>query len=167
MNGNAQQDRDGSAEDGAGAGGAPAYGAGAAPAEGADAGGPAVEGVAPAAVVPEPVVPPAVPWRAVVVFVVLAFGLAWDACSPLWISGAGLQVPRFSLWTILMLYPPTVAALVAVFLVHRPRSVPRHTAWTVHQEHGHQGCHRRGVQHQDRPQTEPRDLQPCAGDPQR
>jgi len=125
MNGNAQQDRDGSAEEAAGAGGAPAYGTGAAPAERADTGGPAVEGVAPAAAVPEPVVLPAVPWRAVVVFVVLAFGLAWAACSPMWISGQGLQDPRFGLWTILMMYTPTVAALVAVFLVHRPRSVPR------------------------------------------
>src|SRR5699024_11273606 len=36
-----------------------------------------------------------------VVFVVLAFGLAWAACSPMWISGQGLQDPRFGLWTIL------------------------------------------------------------------
>src|SRR5699024_3491243 len=50
----------------------------------------------------EPVVPSAVPWRAVVVFTVLAIGLAWAACSPMWLSGQGLQDPRFGLWTIVM-----------------------------------------------------------------
>src|SRR5699024_6099127 len=88
------------------------------------AAGPVAAATAPVAP-PAPVVPPAVPWRAVVVFVVLAIGLAWAACSPMWISGEGLQDPRFSLWTIVMMYTPTVAALVTVFLVHRPRSVPR------------------------------------------
>src|SRR5699024_2673260 len=103
---------DGTDTDGAAASGVPA------------AAGPVAAATAPVAP-PAPVVPPAVPWRAVVVFVVLAIGLAWAACSPMWISGEGLQDPRFSLWTIVMMYTPTVAALVTVFLVHRPRSVPR------------------------------------------
>lgn len=64
-----------------------------------------------------------VPWRAVIVFTVLALGLAWAACAPLWVSGLGLAHPQFMLWTVLMMYAPAVAALVVVLWVRRPHRV--------------------------------------------
>ncbi|SEE31919.1 CPBP family intramembrane glutamic endopeptidase [Ruania alba] len=72
-----------------------------------------------------PITPERVPWRAVAVFVVLAMGLAWAACAPLWASGLGLEHPQFAVLVAAMMYSPTVAALVTVFLVDRPRSIPR------------------------------------------
>ena len=72
-----------------------------------------------------PVVPARVPWRAVGVFTVLALGLAWAACAPLWLSGQGLQDPQFGLWAVVMMYTPTVAALIVVIRTVRPRRIPQ------------------------------------------
>lgn len=66
--------------------------------------------------------PPAagrVPWGAVILYAVVAIGLAWLVTLPLWL-GDGLASPLFLPLTAVMMYTPTVAALVAVFFVLRP-----------------------------------------------
>ncbi|TKJ96601.1 CPBP family intramembrane metalloprotease domain-containing protein [Plantibacter flavus] len=72
-----------------------------------------------------PILPTRVPWVAVTVFTVLAVGLAWLIAAPLWLSGEGLANPWFQLITLGMMYTPTIAALVVVLFVARPRSIPR------------------------------------------
>jgi membrane protease YdiL (CAAX protease family) len=72
-----------------------------------------------------PILPSRVPWVAVIVFTVLAIGLAWLVASPLWLSGEGLANPWFQLIALGMMYTPTVAAVVVVCFVARPRSIPR------------------------------------------
>lgn len=73
----------------------------------------------------ESVYPARVPWVAVITFTVIAMGLGWLALLPVWLSGDGLANPYFGLFAALMMFSPTVAALVVVFLVKRPPSVPR------------------------------------------
>ena len=72
-----------------------------------------------------PILPTRVPWVAVTVFIVLAVGLAWLVAAPLWLSGEGLANPWFQLIALGMMYTPTIAALVVVLFVARPRSVSR------------------------------------------
>lgn len=72
-----------------------------------------------------PILPTRVPWVAVTVFTVLAVGLAWLIAAPLWLSGEGLANPLFQLIALGMMYTPTIAALVVVLFVARPRSIPR------------------------------------------
>lgn len=72
-----------------------------------------------------PIVPHVVPWTAVVVFVVIAMGLAWLVTLPMWLSGEGLGHPLFPLLAIAMMFTPTVATFVVVLFVRRPRSIPR------------------------------------------
>lgn len=72
-----------------------------------------------------PVLPTAVPWRAVIVFLVIALGGAWLVELPVWLSGEGLASPWFGPLTLAMMFTPTIAALVVVFWVHRAPSVPR------------------------------------------
>ena len=55
----------------------------------------------------------------VVVFVVLALGLAWLVALPLWL-GDGLADPAFLPVSLVMMTTPAVAALVVVFVVQRP-----------------------------------------------
>ncbi|MDO5719430.1 MAG: CPBP family intramembrane metalloprotease [Actinomycetaceae bacterium] len=57
--------------------------------------------------------------RALVVFVVLAFGLSWLIALPLWL-GDGMQTRGFSLYLLAMMATPTIAAVVSVLLVERP-----------------------------------------------
>jgi membrane protease YdiL (CAAX protease family) len=73
-----------------------------------------------------PLVPAAVPWTAVLVFVLLSCGLAWLVTLPLWLDGAGLANPLSIVLLPLMMGTPAVAALIVVFLVQRPS--PRPTA---------------------------------------
>src|SRR5699024_2450874 len=40
-----------------------------------------------------PVLPERVSWARVAAFVVLALGLAWAVCAPMWVSGQGLNHP--------------------------------------------------------------------------
>lgn len=85
---------------------------------------------APVAAVDETVRPdrPArVPWLAIGAYIVVAFGLAWLVALPLWLDG-GLRNPFATLVLIAMMFTPTIGALVAVFLVQRPRprSVPEY-----------------------------------------
>ena len=72
-----------------------------------------------------PIIPHTVPWPAVIAFVVIAMGLAWLATLPLWLSGDGLAHPLFGLIALVMMFTPAIAALVVVFFVRRPRSIPR------------------------------------------
>lgn len=69
-----------------------------------------------------------VPWRAVIVFVVLSCGLAWLVALPLWLSGEGLRSPLFGLISGAMMFTPMIAALVVVFFVQKPRpsSIPEY-----------------------------------------
>lgn len=58
--------------------------------------------------------------RSIVVFVALAFGLAWLVALPLWL-GDGLLSPWFAYVSIGMMLTPAIAALVVVFFVERPQ----------------------------------------------
>ncbi|MFF2051010.1 CPBP family intramembrane glutamic endopeptidase [Leifsonia sp. NPDC058194] len=71
--------------------------------------------------------PARVPWFAVGAYVLVAFGLAWLVALPLWLDG-GLSNPLAPVLLVVMMFTPTIGALVAVFLVQRPRprSVPEY-----------------------------------------
>lgn len=71
------------------------------------------------------VYPATVPWPAVLIFTVTAMGLAWLVMLPVWLSGDGLASPFFSLLAAVMMFTPTVATLIVVFLLKRPPSIPR------------------------------------------
>lgn len=66
----------------------------------------------------------AVEWRPIIVFVVLAYALAWLAALPLWLGG-GLRDPLFGVYAVLMMFTPAVAALIVSRFVDRPASIPR------------------------------------------
>lgn len=64
-----------------------------------------------------------VPWGAVALFVVLAYGLAWLVALPLWITGPeapGFPV-LFGLLAMAMMLTPAVAALIVTFAMRVPR----------------------------------------------
>lgn len=69
----------------------------------------------------EAVPPPdaAVPWRAVIVFVVAACVLAWLVALPLWL-GEGLASPWAPLVLPLMMFTPLLAVLLVVFAFRVP-----------------------------------------------
>jgi len=77
-----------------------------------------------------PIFPTAVPWVAVVVFVVIAVGGAWLVALPLWLSGAGLGHPLSTVVALAMMFTPTLAALVVVIWVRRPANIPRYLGLT-------------------------------------
>ncbi|GAB3192534.1 lysostaphin resistance A-like protein [Nesterenkonia suensis] len=54
------------------------------------------------------------------IFLACAYGLAWLVALPLWL-GDGLATPWFTLVAVAMMFTPTVAALVVVFLVEKPQ----------------------------------------------
>lgn len=64
--------------------------------------------------------------RSVVVFLALAFALAWLVALPLWF-GDGLATPWFPLVAVAVMITPAIAALVVVFFVERPQR----KAWTL------------------------------------
>ena len=66
-----------------------------------------------------------VPWAAVVVFAVLACGLAWLATLPMWL-GEGLEDPLMVVYLSAMMFSPTVAALVVTFTMVRPKRKARY-----------------------------------------
>lgn len=76
----------------------------------------------------EALIPIRVPWTAVVLFVVLACGLAWLVVLPLWLDGSGLANPLAALLLPVMMFTPGIAALFVVFMVQRPRprSIPEY-----------------------------------------
>ncbi|MGQ7787752.1 lysostaphin resistance A-like protein [Nesterenkonia sp. K-15-9-6] len=57
-------------------------------------------------------------------FLAAAYGLAWLVALPLWL-GDGLSSPWFTLVAVAMMFTPTVAALVVVFLVEKPQHKAR------------------------------------------
>lgn len=69
-------------------------------------------------------VPERIPWIAVAVYLVIAFGGAWLSCLPLWTSGKELAelmtTTTFALSGTLMMWSPAIAAFIAVFVVQRP-----------------------------------------------
>lgn len=62
--------------------------------------------------------------RAVVVFVLVAYAVAWLIALPLWL-GDGLASPWFPVVSVAIMVAPTIAALVTMLTVDRPRSIPR------------------------------------------
>jgi len=68
--------------------------------------------------------PTRVPWLAVAVFIVIAFGLSWLVTLPLWLSGKGLATTGAIFFIVLMMYTPGAAALIVSFFVQRPRPRP-------------------------------------------
>ncbi|WP_228278307.1 CPBP family intramembrane glutamic endopeptidase [Brevibacterium limosum] len=69
---------------------------------------------------PLAVVPGRVPWLELGIFAVIAFGLAWVACLPLWISGEGLSnVVAVQLYGALMMFTPLIASIVASIVQRR------------------------------------------------
>ncbi len=75
-----------------------------------------------------PPFPDRVPWTAVVVFVLMACGLAWLVALPLWLDGSGLANPLAALLLPVIMFTPGIAALFVVFMVQRPRprSIPEY-----------------------------------------
>ena len=65
-----------------------------------------------------------VPWRGVIVFVILACALAWLVALPLWLGGTGLRSPLTRLLLPVMMFTPLVSVLVVIFLVQKPRPRP-------------------------------------------
>lgn len=65
--------------------------------------------------------PPRVPWPAVAVFTAVSFGLAWLAALPLWLDG-GLANPWATATLLGMMFTPTIATLVVVFVMKAPGS---------------------------------------------
>jgi len=60
-----------------------------------------------------------VPWTAVIVFTVLACGLAWLVALPLWL-GDGLAEPFAGVLLPVMMLTPAVAALIVTFAMRTP-----------------------------------------------
>ena len=59
-------------------------------------------------------------WRPVLVFCLLAFGLSWLICLPLWLGG-GLTSPLFMVCSLAMMATPGISALIVVrFIEKRP-----------------------------------------------
>ena len=61
-------------------------------------------------------------WLSIGVFLVIAYGLAWVACLPLWLGG-GLTSPYMVVCAAVMMYMPTLAAVVAAKFVERQPKV--------------------------------------------
>ncbi|SDS08686.1 Membrane protease YdiL, CAAX protease family [Brevibacterium siliguriense] len=69
---------------------------------------------------PLAVVPARVPWLELGIFAVIAFGLAWLVCLPLWLSGKGLSdVVAVQLYGALMMFTPLIASIVASIVQRR------------------------------------------------
>lgn len=65
-----------------------------------------------------------VPWAAVILYVVIAFGLAWLVALPLWLMDR--EDPMLGMIAqlvgVVMMFAPAVAALVVVFAMRAPRA---------------------------------------------
>jgi len=62
--------------------------------------------------------------RSIVIFVVIAYALAWLVALPLWF-GDGLATPLFPVIAVVIMATPATAALIVVFFVDRPRQKAR------------------------------------------
>lgn len=58
--------------------------------------------------------------RSILIFVVIAFTLAWLVALPLWF-GDGLASPLFPPIAVAMMATPSIAALIMVFVIERPQ----------------------------------------------
>lgn len=58
--------------------------------------------------------------RSILIFVVIAFTLAWLVALPLWL-GDGLASPLFPVIAVAMMATPSIAALIMVFVIERPQ----------------------------------------------
>ncbi|WP_052462229.1 CPBP family intramembrane glutamic endopeptidase [Nigerium massiliense] len=58
-------------------------------------------------------------WRGVLVYCVLAYGLAWLVCLPLWLDGRGLANPLAMPLAVVMMFTPAVSALIVNRFVER------------------------------------------------
>ncbi len=59
-------------------------------------------------------------WRPVIIYCLIAYGLAWLVCLPLWL-GDGLASPLFTVCSVVMMLTPTIAAVIVTkFVEHRP-----------------------------------------------
>ena len=65
--------------------------------------------------------PARVPWLAVAGFAVISCGLAWIVMLPVWLGGQGLATPLLGLYASVMMFIPAAGALLAMFLLQRPR----------------------------------------------
>lgn len=63
------------------------------------------------------------PWPAVGAFVVLAYGLGWLVCLPLWLS-RGLANPLAPVLLILLMFTPGISAVVVIRFMQRPQPKP-------------------------------------------
>ena len=68
--------------------------------------------------------PAVVPWRGVIIFVIIACALAWLVTLPLWLGGTGLRNPLTGLLLPVMMFTPLISALIVVFFVQKPRPRP-------------------------------------------
>lgn len=76
-----------------------------------------------------PTAPATVPWAAVAVYTVLAMGLAWLVTLPLWL-GNGLEDPLFGVLAPVMMFTPSVAALIVTFFMVKPKHKARYLGLT-------------------------------------
>ncbi|MCB0884924.1 MAG: hypothetical protein KDB34_09320, partial [Propionibacteriaceae bacterium] len=59
-------------------------------------------------------------WRPIVIYCLIAFGLAWLVSLPLWL-GDGLASPLFLVCSVTMMLTPTISAVIVTkFIEHRP-----------------------------------------------
>ncbi|WP_434591765.1 lysostaphin resistance A-like protein [Brevibacterium sp. 1718] len=69
---------------------------------------------------PLAVVPARVPWLEIGIFAVIAFGLAWLACLPLWFSAEGIGDPVLLLACgSAMMFTPLIASIIASIIQRR------------------------------------------------
>lgn len=66
------------------------------------------------------VLPRRVPWRAVGVFLIVSFGLAWAVMLPIWLGPRTIDTPFFYPLAVVMMYTPTIGAVAAMLLFRRP-----------------------------------------------
>ena len=69
--------------------------------------------------------PDRVDLRALGIFVLLAYGLAWLVALPVWLRGQGTSDPLLPLVAVVMMATPAIAALCVSRWVRRPASIPR------------------------------------------
>ena len=98
----------------------------------------AVPGRSPSAASP-PVTPTRVPWLEVGVFILVAGGLGWLVCLPLWLSGEGLGDPVLTqICAMALMFTPLLATVAAVLLQRRRSrqtipNIPRYLGlWPLH-----------------------------------
>ncbi|WP_417233528.1 CPBP family intramembrane glutamic endopeptidase [Arthrobacter sp.] len=62
--------------------------------------------------------------RPIIWYVVLAYALAWLVALPLWLGGRGLGDPLFTVYALVMMLTPTVAAVLVTRFAEKPANRP-------------------------------------------